>query len=189
MILTLLLLIFLQGCISLDGLMMSPRENGCTIHCKKLGSCRVDNLLGCKFIVSIIVIAGVLSRYSARRSVSRKHFPVHSPGGQGVYKLLWYDYQEIHSNSAMNIDSVKIDTSLIMMREWIMEWSWVIARSFTAVSWQRGCGTCWQGFENCWSGWSWNWCRRNKPPKLRGLICKQSFLYVVVFFFFLSFFD
>ena len=28
------------------------------------------------------------------------------------------EYQEIHLNSAMNIDSVKINTSLLMMREW-----------------------------------------------------------------------
>ena len=27
-------------------------------------------------------------------------------------------YQEIHPYSAMNIDSVKINTSLIMMKEW-----------------------------------------------------------------------
>ena len=28
-------------------------------------------------------------------------------------------YQEIHPYSAMNIDSVKINTSLIMMKEWV----------------------------------------------------------------------
>ena len=31
-------------------------------------------------------------------------------------------YQEIHPNSAMSIDSVKINTSLIMMKEWIIVW-------------------------------------------------------------------
>ena len=31
-------------------------------------------------------------------------------------------YQEIHPYSAMNIDSVKINTSLIMMKEWTI-WS------------------------------------------------------------------
>ena len=31
------------------------------------------------------------------------------------------EYQEIHLNSAMNIDSVKINTSLLMMREWLMD--------------------------------------------------------------------
>ena len=30
-------------------------------------------------------------------------------------------YQEIHPYSAMNIDSVKINTSLLMMREWLMD--------------------------------------------------------------------
>ena len=30
-------------------------------------------------------------------------------------------YQEIHPYSAMNIDSVKINTSLIMMKEWLIE--------------------------------------------------------------------
>ena len=29
-------------------------------------------------------------------------------------------YQEIHPYSAMNIDSVKINTSLIMMKEWVV---------------------------------------------------------------------
>ena len=29
-------------------------------------------------------------------------------------------YQEIHPYSAMNIDSAKINTSLIMMKEWIV---------------------------------------------------------------------
>ena len=29
-------------------------------------------------------------------------------------------YQEIHPHSAMNIDSVKINTSLIMMKEWVI---------------------------------------------------------------------
>ena len=29
-------------------------------------------------------------------------------------------YQEIHPYSAINIDSVKINTSLIMMKEWIV---------------------------------------------------------------------
>ena len=29
-------------------------------------------------------------------------------------------YQEIHPYSAMNIDSVKINTSLIMMKEWVI---------------------------------------------------------------------
>ena len=31
-------------------------------------------------------------------------------------------YQEIHPYSAMNIDSVKINTSLIMMKEWQSHW-------------------------------------------------------------------
>ena len=31
------------------------------------------------------------------------------------------EYQEIHSYSAVNIDSVKINTSLIMMREWVVQ--------------------------------------------------------------------
>ena len=30
-------------------------------------------------------------------------------------------YQEIHPYSAMNIDSVKINTSLIMMKEWCIQ--------------------------------------------------------------------
>ena len=29
------------------------------------------------------------------------------------------EYQEIHPYSALNIDSVKINTSLLMMREWL----------------------------------------------------------------------
>ena len=30
------------------------------------------------------------------------------------------EYQEIHPYSAVNIDSVKINTSLLMMREWVL---------------------------------------------------------------------
>ena len=33
-------------------------------------------------------------------------------------------YQEIHPYSAMNIDSVKINTSLTMMREWQIQKTW-----------------------------------------------------------------
>ena len=33
-------------------------------------------------------------------------------------------YQEIHPYSAMNIDSVKINTSLIMMKECQISWTW-----------------------------------------------------------------
>ena len=53
------------------------------------------------------------------------------PRAQGVYWILWSlwiissdinpvdsEYQEIHPYSALNIDSVKINTSLLMMREW-----------------------------------------------------------------------
>ena len=39
-----------------------------------------------------------------------KYFSVHSLGHS--------EYQEIHTFSALNIDSVKINTSLLMMREW-----------------------------------------------------------------------
>ena len=52
------------------------------------------------------------------------------PRAQGVYWILWSlwiissdinpvdsEYQEIHPYSALNIDSVKINTSLLMMRE------------------------------------------------------------------------
>jgi len=41
-----------------------------------------------------------------------KYFSVHSLGHS--------EYQEIHTFSALNIDSVKINTSLLMMREWII---------------------------------------------------------------------
>ena len=54
------------------------------------------------------------------------------PRAQGVYWILWSlwiissdinpvdsEYQEIHPYSALNIDSVKINTSLLMMREYI----------------------------------------------------------------------
>ena len=41
-----------------------------------------------------------------------KYFSVHSLGHS--------EYQEIHTSSALNIDSVKINTSLIMMRECIV---------------------------------------------------------------------
>ena len=41
-----------------------------------------------------------------------KYFSVHSLGHS--------EYQEIHTFSALNIDSVKINTSLLMMREWGM---------------------------------------------------------------------
>jgi len=40
-----------------------------------------------------------------------KYFSVHSLGHS--------EYQEIHTSSALNIDSVKINTSLLMMRECI----------------------------------------------------------------------
>ena len=33
-------------------------------------------------------------------------------------------YQEIHPYTAMNIDSVKINTSLIMMKEWAVFLEW-----------------------------------------------------------------
>ena len=39
-----------------------------------------------------------------------KYFSVHSLGHS--------EYQEIHTFSALNIDSVKINTSLLIMREW-----------------------------------------------------------------------
>ena len=39
-----------------------------------------------------------------------KYFSVHSLGHS--------EYQEIHTSSALNIDSVKINTSLLIMREW-----------------------------------------------------------------------
>ena len=41
-----------------------------------------------------------------------KYFSVHSLGHS--------EYQEIHTSSALNIDSVKINTSLLMMREWVV---------------------------------------------------------------------
>ena len=41
-----------------------------------------------------------------------KYFSVHSLGHS--------EYQEIHTSSALNIDSVKINTSLQMMREWVV---------------------------------------------------------------------
>ena len=34
------------------------------------------------------------------------------------------EYQEIHPYSAMNIDSVKLNTSLIMMKEWLILAVW-----------------------------------------------------------------
>ena len=56
------------------------------------------------------------------------------PRAQGVYWILWSlwiissdinpvdsEYQEIHPYSALNIDSVKINTSLLMMRECIIQ--------------------------------------------------------------------
>ena len=43
-----------------------------------------------------------------------KYFSVHSLGHS--------EYQEIHTFSALNIDSVKINTSLLMMREWFVHW-------------------------------------------------------------------
>ena len=54
-----------------------------------------------------------------------KYFPIHSLGSRKcmapVLNLIWYHpfFQEVHPCSAMNIDSVKIDTSLIMAREWV----------------------------------------------------------------------
>ena len=58
------------------------------------------------------------------------------PRAQGVYWISWYlwlissdinsvdsEYQEIHTYSALNIDSVKINTSLLMMREWSVLYS------------------------------------------------------------------
>ena len=41
-------------------------------------------------------------------------------------------YQEIHPYSAMNIDSVKINTSLLMMREWLILFRTGSFRQFTA---------------------------------------------------------
>ena len=42
-------------------------------------------------------------------------------------------YQEIHPYSAMNIDSVKINTSLEMMKEWIILHFWANQTANTKV--------------------------------------------------------
>ena len=57
-------------------------------------------------------------------TVPRDIFPCTLPRTQGVYWIssninpVASEYQEIHSYSALIIDSVKINTSLLMMREW-----------------------------------------------------------------------
>ena len=95
------------------------------------------------YIESICIIAGTLSMFSARgcvpdirpgsvwrNTVPREVSPRTLPREQGVYWIilsLWIisfdiitvasEYQKIHPYSAMNIGSVKINTSLIMMKE------------------------------------------------------------------------
>ena len=65
-----------------------------------------------------------------KNTVPRAVFPRTLPRAQGVYWIIWSpqimsfgnnpvvsEYQEIHPYRALNIDIVKINTSLIMMRE------------------------------------------------------------------------
>ena len=55
-------------------------------------------------------VPNTLPRECTRNTLPGKYFSVHSLGHS--------EYQEIHTSSALNIDSVKINTSLLMMREW-----------------------------------------------------------------------
>ena len=93
----------------------------------------------------VCFIAGTLSMFSARgcvpvsslgsvrgNTVPRVSIDPYTPWEQGWDWILWSlliisfniipvasGYEEIHLYSGMNIDNVKINTSLIMMKEWI----------------------------------------------------------------------
>ena len=88
------------------------------------------------------------------------------PRAQGVHWILWSlwiissdinpvdsEYQEIHPYSALNIDNVKINTSLIMMREGMFYWGPVKGSKFFPnhmnMAWEKlvynrcaGCNLC-----------------------------------------------
>ena len=111
-------------------------------------SCCFDILLACNmstisFFASLLEhcqcfpredVFLILALGSVRgNTVPRAVFLRTLPRAQGVYWILWSlwiissdispvdsEYQEIHPYSALNIDSVKINTSLIMMRECII---------------------------------------------------------------------
>ena len=110
-------------------------------------SCCFDILLACNmstisFFASLLEhcqcfpredVFLILALGSVRgNTVPRAVFLRTLPRAQGVYWILWSlwiissdinpvdsEYQEIHPYSALNIDSVKINTFLIIMREWL----------------------------------------------------------------------
>ena len=86
-------------------------------------------LLHCWSIVNVDVFLIFAQGNVSRNTVPRAVFPrTLRRGGSVLENMISVDhiiryhpceYQEIHSYSSMNIDSVKINTSLIMLREWI----------------------------------------------------------------------
>ena len=86
-------------------------------------------LLHCWSIVNVDVSLIFAQGNVSRNTVPRAVFPRKLRRGGSVLEnmisvdhIIRYhpcEYQEIHSYSSRNIDSVKITTSLIMLREWI----------------------------------------------------------------------
>ena len=72
-----------------------------------------------------------------------QYIPIHSLGvGSVLESMISVDniipvsseYQEIHPCSVLNIDSVKINTSLIMVKEWLIAVSFSISHCFGFAS-------------------------------------------------------
>ena len=91
----------------------------------------------------------------SRNTVPRAAFPSTLPREQGVYSISWFlkiislgidpvasEYQDIHPYSGLYIDNVEINTSLIMIREWIVHplWPQDVPRAVgpQEISWSSG---------------------------------------------------